>query len=340
MPRPKSPPRLWLDEERQAWTVIDGGKRVRTGCSASQLQGAADFLAQYIAANHAVKPGKDPLISDMLKVYSDEHLAYTVSAESVSYDMEQLETWWGAKTASQINAGNCRLYIEHRQAPTICRRELGFLNAAVMFWHNHREHGPLGAMPVIVKPPASNPRTRWMTRTEAAKFIWFGIRSLPPGRRKRLFRFFIIGWYTGTRHEAIGSLAWKMVDFESQILHRRPEGEPETKKKRPPCKIGGRLLSHLRRWRRLDGPEVKFIMEYAKRPAANQGQAWDMARYAKGSVDDVTPHTLRHSRCTHLMRQGVPIWEASKSVGMSAETMERVYGHHQPGWQENAAKAR
>lgn len=340
MPRAKSPPRLWLDQTRQAWTVIDGGKRIRTGCGADQVQAASDFLADYIAANHTIAPGKDPLIEDVLLLYSDEHLAYTASAASVSYDLEQLEKWWGGKTVSQITAANCRAYIEHRQAPTICRRELGFLNAAVMFWHKHRDHGPIGTMPVIVKPPASDPRTRWMTREEAAKFIWHGIRKLPPGRRKRLFRFFIIGWYTGTRHQAIGGLSWSMIDLESRILHRRPPGAKETRKKRPPCRIGQRLLSHLARWKRLDGPGAKYVMEYGGKPTLHHETAWDMARKMKGSVPDVTPHTLRHSRCTHLMRQGVPVWEAAQSVGMSVEMMQRVYGHHQPGWQQNAAEAR
>lgn len=340
MPRPKSPPRLWLDEEREAWTVIDGRKRVRTGCSASQVQGATEFLADYIAANHTVAPGKDPVISDVLSLYTEEHLAFTVSAASVSYDMDQLARWWGKKTVSQITAANCRLYIDHRQAPTICRRELGFLHAAVMFWHRHREHGPIGTMPVIVKPPASDPRTRWMTRTEAAKFIWYGIRKLPPGRRKRLFRFFIIGWYSGTRHEAIGGVSWAMVDLESRIMLRRPPGVAETRKRRPPFRIGRRLLSHLRRWRRLDGPGAKYVLEFGGKPALSQDTGWVMARNMPGSVPDVTPHTLRHSRCTHLMRQGVPVWEAAQSVGMSVETMQRVYGHHQPGWQENAAEAR
>ncbi|NEU94832.1 hypothetical protein [Bradyrhizobium uaiense] len=53
MPRPKSGPRLWLDQERETWTVIDGRKTVRTGCSKAQLQEAQDFLANYLKANRA-----------------------------------------------------------------------------------------------------------------------------------------------------------------------------------------------------------------------------------------------------------------------------------------------
>ena len=55
---------------------------------------------------------------------------------------------------------------------------------------------------------------------------------------------------------------------------------------------------------------------------------------------DVTPHVLRHSRATHLMMAGISIWEAAKSLGMTAEMVERVYGHHHPDWQKDASQVR
>jgi len=51
----------------------------------------------------------------------------------------------------------------------------------------------------------------------------------------------------------------------------------------------------------------------------------------------VTKHTLRHTRATWMMQKGVPIWEAAGFLGMSVKTLERVYGHHSPDHQENAA---
>jgi hypothetical protein len=50
MPRPRSGPRLWLDPERETYTVIDGRKTIRTGCGKSQLQAAKDFLAAPVNA--------------------------------------------------------------------------------------------------------------------------------------------------------------------------------------------------------------------------------------------------------------------------------------------------
>jgi len=46
---------------------------------------------------------------------------------------------------------------------------------------------------------------------------------------------------------------------------------------------------------------------------------------------DVTPHTLRHTAATWLMQGGADIWQASRLLGMTVETLERVYGHHHPG---------
>jgi integrase len=214
------------------------------------------------------------------------------------------------------------------------------LHAAAMYWHQKSGKGPLKVLPLVAKPPAPAERTRWLTRPEAAQFLWHGVRKLKPGQRKRLFRFFIIGWYTGTRHTAIGGISWKMADLESQVLYRRPEGAAETRKRRPPVRIGRRLLSHLRRWKRLDGANARFVLEYGGGPVLDNGSAWRAARVLAKLSPDVTPHTLRHSRATHMMRQRVNPWEAARSLGMSLAMLENNYGHHHPDWQSEAAEAK
>jgi integrase len=53
----------------------------------------------------------------------------------------------------------------------------------------------------------------------------------------------------------------------------------------------------------------------------------------------IVPHTLRHTAATWLMQRGVLIWEAAGYLGMSAEVLERVYGHHSPYHLKGAATA-
>ena len=63
------------------------------------------------------------------------------------------------------------------------------------------------------------------------------------------------------------------------------------------------------------------------------------ARLAAGLSDDVVRHTLRHTAATWLMQNGVEIWQAAGFLGMSPQMVERVYGHHSPIYQKQAADA-
>ena len=53
----------------------------------------------------------------------------------------------------------------------------------------------------------------------------------------------------------------------------------------------------------------------------------------------VIPHTLRHTAATWLMQSGVSMWRAAGFLGMSVETLDRVYGHHHPDYLSDAADA-
>ena len=47
---------------------------------------------------------------------------------------------------------------------------------------------------------------------------------------------------------------------------------------------------------------------------------------------DVTPHTLRHTRATHLLQLGVDIWDVAGLLGDTVSTIERTYGHYSPDY--------
>ena len=58
----------------------------------------------------------------------------------------------------------------------------------------------------------------------------------------------------------------------------------------------------------------------------------------KAGLKGVTPHIMRHSRATWLMQRGIDMFEAAGHLGMSVETLNRVYGHHHPDYQKAAAE--
>lgn len=334
MPRRSSGPHLWWDEDRQSWTIIDGRKRSRTGFGAGQAAEAKAALGDYCASEHTVNDGPNPLLSDVLSAYSDEKLAGKVSESHILYDIGHLTKWWGTKCVLEINSKTCQAYVKHRKGIVSARRELSFLGAAVKHWN--AEHGPLKAVPVVILPPAPHHREHWMTRAQAARFLWAARKKSPHIRR-----FFIIGWYTGTRRSKICGLRWSMVDFKTRIMQRRAPGEPEARnKKAPPVRMGERLMAHMKRWKRLDGKKVEFVITYQGKRVKNPIKIWDETRIAAKLPANITPHILRHTRATNMMQQGKDPWESSKALGMSMEMLTTVYGHHHPDWQKDVSETR
>jgi integrase len=331
MPRRSSGPRLYWDKTRESWTIIDGRFHRRTGFGAADIKQAERALRDYIESKHKPAEGPNPLLADVLATYAEEHIKHTVSGKHILYDIGHLNRWWGTKRVTDISAGSCRAYTAHRNAGASARRELAFLNAAIQHWKAN--HAPMMATPKIKLPPKPTPRQDFMTREQAARFLWHA------RRQSHLARFFLIGWYTGSRRSVITGLKWSMVNLETGIMQRKERGAAQTKKRSPPVRLGNRLLSHLRRWRRLD-PTATYIIHYRGGPIHRPVRSWEKVRRAAKLPDYVTPHVLRHSRATHSLKQGVSPWEVANALGMSVTVLMNVYGHHAPDWQKDAANVR
>jgi len=332
MPRRSSGARLYWDKDRGTWTIIDGRFNRRTGFGAADIKRAERALRDYIESKHKPAEGPDPLLADVLSTYAKEHIKHTVSGKHILYDIGHLNRWWGTKRVSNISAASTRQYIAHRNAGACSRRELAFLNAAISYWRAN--HSPLMAVPKIKLPPKPQPRQDFMTRSEAAKFLRIA-RHTP-----HLARFFLIGWYTGSRRSVITGLKWSMVDLETGIMQRKEREAVRTKKRSPPVRLGARILAHLNRWKRIDAGATVHIVHFRGVAIDRPVSSWDRVRREAGLPAYVVPHILRHSRATHMLKQGVPIWEAANALGMSVAVLAAVYGHHAPDWQKDAANVR
>jgi integrase len=153
----------------------------------------------------------------------------------------------------------------------------------------------------------------------------------------------LVALYTGTRAGAVcgatlgkvsGGTSW--IDLEHGIFFRRGAGQRETKKRQPPAKLPVRLLAHLRRWHGLGSSHV---VEWNVKPVgARIEKAFRRAAVSAG-LHDVTPHTLRHNAATWLVFNRVPLEKAAEFLGMTVETLDRVYRHATPGFQKEAADA-
>jgi integrase len=329
MPRRKSAPRLYLDPKRKQWVVRDGQEFIRTGCIESDRRGAERQLAEYIALKHQPERSPTPLIADMLTVYAREHVPNTVSAVNTAYNLASLGKWWNGKRLNDVTPMNCKAYGIGR-SQSARRRDLEVLRAAINYWHRH--YGPLPAVPAIILPPKPVARDRWLTRTEAALLLQAARRT------QHLARFILLGIYTGSRSSVILGLTWEQIDLGAGVMYRRPAGKAEDKRKRtPPVRLGRRILTHLRRWQRLDGARG-LLCHYNGKKVGYMHTAWPHAIDRAGLDHSVTPHTLRHTRATWLMQAGVDMWEAASSLGMTVQILSEHYGHHHRDFQKRAAE--
>jgi integrase len=330
MPRRAKGARLYLDPTRKEWVIRDGSGFVRTGRRKGDRGNAEKDLGEYIGRKHKPTPSASPLIDDVLTAYGQEHGPHTSRPRELAGQIGRLLAFWSGKRVGDVTARSCRGYAVGRTSAA-GRRDLEVLRAAIRYWH--REYGPLPSVPAVVLPPKSEPRERWLTRSEAARLLWAARRV------EHLKRFILIGLYTGSRSGAILALRWDWVDLEQGIMRRRGVGEGESRKRRPPVRLGARLLSHMRRWQHLDHPgRADAVIQYDGLPVRKLRRSWAGAVRRAGLDPDVTPHTLRHTRATWLMQNGVPIWQAAGSLGMTVEMLERVYGKHHPDWQREAAE--
>jgi len=128
------------------------------------------------------------------------------------------------------------------------------------------------------------------------------------------------------------ALQWDWIDLKTGVMKRRGHGETEKRnKRRPPVRLGKRILGFLRRWRDMGGGgQVVGLSQRQLRTA------FEMARKGSG-LTDIHPHTLRHTRATWLMQARVSPWEAAGHLGMNVQTLINVYGHHHPDFQKDAA---
>jgi integrase len=122
------------------------------------------------------------------------------------------------------------------------------------------------------------------------------------------------------------------------MMLRRAPGTAESKKRTPPVKLGSRIRAHLLRWQRIDAGGAGYVCHYNGQRIIKMRRSWRTAVKAAGLGNDVTPHTLRHTRATWLMQAGIDPWEAAGHLGMSVDTLQRTYGHHSPDHQKRAAE--
>jgi integrase len=111
----------------------------------------------------------------------------------------------------------------------------------------------------------------------------------------------------------------------------------ETKKRQPAAMLPPRLLAHMRRWAD-KGIAARAVVEFEGRPVKSVRKAFSRAARAAG-LEGVSPHVLRHTAASWAMQGGANVYAAADYLGMTVETLQRVYGHLRPDHHAGVVKA-
>lgn len=365
MPRISRGPQLYLKRRPDGsavWYIRDGQRRVSTGCADGDADGARGALGRYIAASQKPDFGDgDPArvrVADVIGLYATDVAGSSARPSEVAARLANLGRYFGALSAAEITPSTCAAYVRIRGSQSAARRELEDLRAALRHaWRSRR----LALEIPVTLPPKSQPRERWLTRSEAARLLaaalgWrfapccdvrtrretWAVWSREDARDRALYahvrRFVALGLATGTRHDAILGIGWRPheggghVDAERGLIYRRAAGQRETAKRRPPVPMLRTLPAHLSRWRRQDGPLRLFVVTYDGTRMDRMQRAWRNTVARAGLGPDVTPHVMRHTFVTWQLQAGESVWIVAGRAGMTPEIVERVYGHHCPDY--------
>ncbi|WP_182085042.1 integrase [Aureimonas sp. ME7] len=364
MPRPTLPARLeWEPPRYNAktgqlthngnWVITDRGKRRRTGCGKEDLAGAQAKLADYLAEQHQeAEPepnlaASQILVADVVAYYAKEAVVDVARPKEFLARQERLLAWWGSRKLSAVNGFTCKAYARARGSQSAARRELEDFRAAIRLY---AENGLLRENVVVVLPSKHRSRLTYFDRGQMATLLWYcwRAREVQKGvvtdkrHRRHLVPFILTALYTGSRSAKIWNASFTVqedgpwVDLEHGVYHRLGTKEVEQSNKRAgTVRIPGRLLAHMRRWRRgslKDGRRVQreWLVEYRGQPADPRKALSKAMDHVFGEGHPYVRHTFRHTCASWLLWAGEDLNEVAGYMSMTVDVLISTYGHDHP----------
>lgn len=285
--------------------------------------------------------------------YFSEHVRLKVVDQGrAELNITHLKKFFDLTDVASIDIPMCRSYVDARKSGLIgakrrngdpyipgdgtLRRELGTLVAAV----NHAvkwKRLSRNDVPPIEFPERPPAKQLWLYPDEFERLL----QAAPLDTRAG--GFIRLAYYTAARRRSIEQLEIFQVSLERNRINLAKAGERTTKKRRPTVPIDPALRPALIHW--LKTTDTNFVL----RNSYNITSAFQtVLKYADmlmlperdgRPAGRPTPHTLRHTRATHLLQAGKSPWAVASLLGDTVTTVINNYGHHCPSHLEEVMGA-
>lgn len=152
--------------------------------------------------------------------------------------------------------------------------------------------------------------------------------------------------YTGIRKGEAMGLQWRDIDFENRtisIARNRGEfglGSTKTVNSERTIKVDELLIQHLRAYQKTLKPVLLSFGKKLKEDSfvflsIQSGEpltAWSLSHFFNKTIQGAglpktTIHGLRHTHCTILLNNGIPVKAIAERLGNTPEMIHTIYGH-------------
>ncbi len=320
--------RQWrLGQHRGKYVVIwysDCGQhrtRISTGTTD---KGLAESRASEIWKAHK-KPLSDRLL-DLWPAYEAARQIEIANPDNLKYAWVALKPHFAHRLGKAITRDDCREYYSARKAQgksdSTARTELQLLRACLNFHYR-------SAAPAIWLPPASKPRSHWLTKDDVAR-----IMDLTEAPHTRLF--IILAVTTAARMSAILDLTWDRVNFVDRTIDYLPPGRHKTNKGRTVVPINDRAFAALQT--AYNARQTNHVIEYGLKPVKNVKKSLKNAGERAGV--HCSAHIFRHTAGVWMAQANVPMEKISQYMAHSTVTVtERHYARYSPSYMRDASDA-
>lgn len=278
-------------------------------------------------------------VSEALAFYRNNHIREVVDHKRMDVIISHLNLALGGHLLSDIDVSICRGYIELRRGETTIRhgkvtptsdatiaRELGVLKAAANYCLKFKK---IKELPSFEIPKDLPKGTIWLFDDELLR-LYRAARNYC----EETYLFIRLLYLTGSRRAAIEQLDWSQVDFKKRVIYLDKPGAKKTKKRRPTIPMGNDVYNLLLDdWIGSERGSKYYVLARARERYREFMHVAKLAGLETLPDRDgrpsgrITPHCLRHSRATHLLENGMPIYSVAKLLGDTVQTIEKTYGH-------------
>jgi integrase len=265
-------------------------------------------------------------VRDLWPAYVRDRLKEVARKDRFKATWSALEPHFAHRLGTAVTADDCRAYHEARLAEgksdSTARTELELLRACLKRTLGERA-------PNLWIPPASKPRSTWLTPEDVAKVH-------KDARTPHVALFIELAIATGARMTAILELTWERVDLESGFIDLDPAGRHKTNKLRAVVPLTSRAIRALKEAK--EAALSDHVIEWNGKSITSIKKA--LERISERTGIDFSPHVLRHTAGVWMAKADVPMQKIAQYLGhTSSKVTERVYARYSPSFMRDAANA-